>query len=91
MVNFKEINYQESLERLKEADALGIRLRLGEFSTSQWLQKENINLDEVKEISKAYPDLKIFIIGEGQFEGFYIYSQKHETCFKFEPELSLLK
>ncbi|MGQ7868615.1 hypothetical protein [Sunxiuqinia sp. sy24] len=91
MANFKEINYHQSLECLKQADISGIRLRLGEVSTSQWLQKENINLDEVKQISKDYPDLKIFIIGEGEFEGFYIYSQKHETCFKFEPELSLLK
>ncbi|WP_339738309.1 hypothetical protein [uncultured Sunxiuqinia sp.] len=91
MVNFKQINYHKSLELFEHADLAGKRLRLGEFSTSIWLQKENINLDEIKDISKNYPDLKIFIIGEGESEGFYIYSQRHETCFKFEAELSLLK
>jgi hypothetical protein len=75
----------------KQADSLGRRMKLGDFNTSKWLQKENINLDEVKDISRSYSDLKIFIIGEGATEGFYIYSQKHETCFKFEAELSLLK
>ncbi|WP_321290037.1 hypothetical protein [uncultured Sunxiuqinia sp.] len=88
MVKFKEINYQESLNLFRQADHSGKRLRLGDFTTSQWLQKENINLYEIKTISSNYPDLKIFIIGEGESEGFYIYSQKQETCFKFEAELS---
>ena len=91
MVNFKQINYDKSLEAFRYADSSGKRLKLGDFSTSQWLQKENINLDEIKDISRNYPDLKIFIIGKGDSEGFYIYSQKQETCFKFEAELSLLK
>ena len=91
MVNFKQISYSKSLEIFRRADTSGIRLRLGDFGTSKWLQKENINLDEIKDISRNYSDLKIFIIGEGDSEGFYIYSQKHETCFKFEAELSLLK
>lgn len=91
MVNFKQINYHQSLLLFKRADHAGRRLKLGELTTSQWLQKENINLDQIKDISRNYPDLKIFIIGEGESEGFYIYSQKQETCFKFEGELSLLK
>lgn len=91
MVNFKQINYHKSLDDFKRADISGKRLKLGEFTTSIWLQKENISLAEIKDISKNYPDLKIFIIGEGESEGFYIYSQLRETCFKFEAELSLLK
>lgn len=91
MVNFRQISYYKSLEIFKRADAAGLRMKLGDFTTSKWLQKENINPDDIKEISKNYPDLKIFIIGGGDSEGFYIYSQKQETCFKFEAELSLLK
>lgn len=91
MDKFKQIDYYQSLALFQLAEMKGRRFRLGDFVTSQWLQKENINLDDVKKISKKYPDLKIFIIGEGESEGFYIYSQKHETCFKFEGELSLLK
>ena len=91
MVNFKQINYQRSLEIFKRADAAGLRLKVGDFSTSKWLQKENVNPDDIKEISRNYPDIKIFIIGGGDSEGFYMYSQKQETCFKFEAEMSLLK
>ena len=91
MVNFKQISYHKSQDIFRTAELSGTRLRVGDFTTSQWLQKENINLDEVKDISRNYPDLRIFIIGEGEFEGFYIYSQKHETCFKFEAELSMIK
>lgn len=91
MINFKQINYRKSQDIFRHADISGKRLRLGDFATSQWLQKENIKLDEIKDISRNYPDLKIFIIGEGVSEGFYVYSQKHETCFKFEAELSMIK
>jgi len=91
MVNFKQINYRKSQDIFRQAELSGARLRFGDFTTSQWLQKENINLDEVKDISFTYPDLRIFIVGGGESEGFYIYSQKHETCFKFEAELSMFK
>jgi len=91
MVNFKQINYHKSLDMFKRADSLGLRMKLGDFNTSKWLQKENINLDEIKDISRSYPDLKIFIIGGGDMEGFYIYSEKFETCLKFEAELPALK
>lgn len=84
MENYKKISYLESLRIFKQADQLDRRLRIGDLKTSKWLQRENINLDNIKEISKNYPDLRIFIIGEGQSEGFYIYSQQMETCFKFQ-------
>jgi hypothetical protein len=61
------------------------------MKTSQWLQKNHISLESVKDVSRDYPDLRIFIIGEGETEGFYIYSQKKETCFKFEATLSETK
>ena len=84
MENFKKISYLESLRFFRQADQVGRRLRLGDLKTSKWLQRQNINLDNIKAISKNYPDLRIFIIGEGQNEGFYIYSQQMETCFKFQ-------
>ncbi len=84
MDNFKKISYLESLKIFRQADQLGRRLRLGDLKTSKWLQRQNINLDNIKAISKDYPDLRIFIIGEGQNEGFYVYSQQLETCFKFQ-------
>ncbi|RKD90526.1 hypothetical protein [Mangrovibacterium diazotrophicum] len=84
MDQFKHIDYLMSLEIFRKAEVLGRRLKLGEFRTSCWLQKENIKLDDIKSASRNFPDLRIFIIGEGEFEGFYIYSQKKESCFKFE-------
>ena len=88
MDNFKKISYLESLRIFRKADQLGRRLRLGDLNTSKWLQQQNINLDSIKAISADYPDLRIFIIGEGQNEGFYIYSQQMETCLKFEADYS---
>ena len=84
MDDFKKISYLDSLRIFSKADQLGKRLKVGDLKTSKWLQRENINLDSIKAISKDYPDLRIFIIGEGQNEGFYIYSQQMETCFKFQ-------
>jgi len=87
---FKHIDYASTLEVFKKAEVHGSRLKFGDLATSRWLQKENIKLDYIKSISETMPDMRIFIIGEGEFEGFYIYSQKKETCFKFEaPEMSL--
>lgn len=84
---FRNIDYSSSLEIFKKAETLGRRLKLGEFKTSRWLQKENIKWTDIKTISSQLPDLRIFIIGEGEFEGFYIYSQKKETCLKFEAPI----
>ena len=89
--SFVSIDYHSSLIIFKEAESAGNRLKMGEFQTSTWLQKENINLDVIKDISLSYSDLKIFIIGNGKNEGFYIYSKKYETCFKFEVALSKIK
>ncbi len=91
MDNFKKISYLESTRIFRQADQLGRRLRLGDLNTSKWLQRENINLDDIKAISRNYPDLRIFIIGEGKDEGFYIYSKQMETCFKYHPTYSSIK
>jgi hypothetical protein len=88
MSHFKEIPFDSALKFFEEAEANGNRWRLGDFSTSKWLQKNNVNLDYIVDFSKNLPDSKIVVIGEGQTEGFYIYSQKQKTCYKFEPTLT---
>lgn len=90
MTHFRHIDYSSSLEIFSRAERSGRRLKFGDITTSRWLQKENIKLDDIKAISQHLPDSRIFIIGEGETEGFYIYSQKQETCLKFEaPILSV--
>ncbi len=81
---FKEVDYKLSQEIFHKATITGRRLTIGEMKTSQWLQKKQINMDLIKDVSRNYPDLRVFIIGDGETEGFYIYSQQKETCFKFE-------
>lgn len=88
MSHFIEVNFETALKYFEEAEANGYRWRMGEFSTSKWLQKNNLNLDDVISFSKNMPDPKIVVIGEGPGEGFYIYSQKQKTCFKFERKMA---
>jgi hypothetical protein len=88
MSKFIEISYQTALSFFEDAEENGYRWRMGDFSTAQWLQKNNINFDEIVAFSKNMPDSKIVVIGEGVSEGFYIYSQKQKTCYKFEHKLS---
>ena len=88
MSHFIEINFETALKFFTDAETNGYRWRLGEFSTSKWLQRNNLNLDEIVTFSKNMPDSKIVVIGEGPAEGFYIYSQKQKTCFKFEQKLA---
>jgi len=88
MSQFIEIAFENALKSFEEAEASGSRWRLGDFTTSKWLQKNNINFDDIVAFSKNMPDSKIVVIGEGPFEGFYIYSQKQKTCYKFEPKLA---
>ena len=87
MFQFKPIEYLRALQFFDQAEELGIRLRMGEFETSKWLQRENIKLDEIVAFSKQMPDAKNFIIGSGVNQGFYIYSQKLQLCFKSERQL----
>lgn len=91
MDHFKQIDYTQAKETFSKAELAGRRLKLGDLNTSKWLQKENISMEAIKNISRTYPDLRICIIGEGDSEGFYIYSQKQETCFKFEATLLEIK
>lgn len=88
---FMNLDYANTLEIFRKAETTGRRLKMGEINTSRWLQQKNIKLDDIKEVSQKFPDLRIFIIGEGESEGFYIYSQKKETCFKFEAPILNLK
>ncbi len=88
MSQFIKIAFDQAIKFFEEADENGSRWRMGDFQTSQWLQNKNLKLEDVISFSKSMPDSKIVIIGEGPFEGFYIYSQKQKTCFKFEPKLT---
>lgn len=88
MSQFINIDFETAKQFFEEAELNGSRWRLGDFLTSKWLQKNNINFDEIVSFSKNMPDSKIVVIGEGLAEGFYIYSQKQKTCFKFEQKLA---
>jgi len=88
MSQFVEIAFEEALKSFEEADNNGSRLRIGDFLTSKWLQKNHINLDDVVDFSKKFADSKIVIIGEGLDEGFYIYSVKKATCYKFATKMA---
>ncbi len=88
MSQFIKITFEEAIKSFEEAEQNGSRWRLGDFLTSKWLQKNNINLDDIVAFSKNMPDSKIVVIGEGSSEGFYIYSQKQKTCYKFERNLA---
>ena len=87
MFQFKQIEYLRSLQLFEKAESTGLRMRIGDFDTSKWLQRENIKFDDIVAFSKQMPDAKIFIIGSGNDQGFYIYSQKQKSCYKFEPKL----
>lgn len=88
MSQFIEITFEIAMQFFEEAEKNGNRWRMGDFSTSEWLQKNKIHLDDIVLFSKKMPDSKIVVIGKGPSEGFYIYSQKQKTCFKFEPKLA---
>jgi hypothetical protein len=88
MSQFIEIAFDEAMQSFIDADVKGSRLRLGDFPTSKWLQENSINLDLVVEFSKNFPDSKIVVIGEGPSEGFYIYSQKKKSCYRFQRRLT---
>jgi len=88
MRQFIEINFDTALQIFDHAESNGSRWRVGDFTTAQWLQKNTIHLDDIVSFSKNMPDVKIVIIGEGPSEGFYIYSQKLKTCYKFEYTLA---
>ena len=88
MRQFIEIEFDVALNIFINAENDGSRWRVGDFSTAQWLQKNTIHLDDIVSFSKNMPDVKIVIIGEGPSEGFYIYSPKLKTCFKFEHSLT---
>lgn len=87
MARFSELNYQDSLEQFKIEEKAGRRIRMGELETSIWLKDNNIHLDEIKKSSIGMPDPRIVIIKEGEYMGFYIYSHKHKSCFRYSVKL----
>jgi hypothetical protein len=88
MSQFIEIIFEEAILAFREAEASGNRWRIGDFPTSKWLQKNHVNLDDVLDFARKFADSKIVIIGEGQHEGFYIYSEKKKTCYKFARQMA---
>ena len=88
MHRLKKIDYLSGMKIFSEAEQIGSRMRLGDFTTSQWLQQNNINLDQVIELARQLQDAKITIIGTGLDQGFYIYSQKQKTCYKFDHQFA---
>jgi len=81
MSHFIEVVFGTAMELFKDAERDGLRWRIGDFTTSKWLQKNNINLDDIVAFSKNMPDSKIAVIVEGPSEGFYIYSHKTKNMF----------
>ena len=88
MPHFTEITFELAMKSFQDAENKGNRWRMGDLLTSQWLQKNKVHLEDIVTFSKSMPDSKIVVIGECPSEGFYIYSQKQKTCFKFEPKLA---
>ncbi|TKG93905.1 hypothetical protein EYV94_14190 [Puteibacter caeruleilacunae] len=90
MSKIASISYHEMLEQFKRAEAHGSRLRMGELDTSEWLQKEKIQQSDVIEFSKKFPDPRFFIIKEGAYKGFYIYSKQEEQGIRIYTEQTTL-
>ena len=88
MRQFIQVDFDNALQAFELAERDGFRWRIGDFPTAQWLQKNSIHLDDIVAISINMPDVKVVIIGEGPSEGFYIYSLKLKTCYKFEHTLA---
>ena len=87
MALFSKIDYNNSLINFEQEEKAGRRIRMGDLETSIWLQNNHIQLDMVKEVSCDMPDPRIVIIKEGEHMGFYVYSHKIKTCFKYSPQL----
>jgi hypothetical protein len=82
MISFSQIDYRNSILQFEKEEKAGRRFKMGDLKTSLWLKKNNINFEEVMEISNGLPDPRLVIIGEGIFSGFYIYSNKLQICYK---------
>lgn len=87
MNNFSSIDFHTTIERFKIEENAGRRYRMGDLSTSLWLKRNNINFGHIKQISSELPDARIVIIGEGDFKGFYIYSNLKEKCFRYSEKM----
>jgi hypothetical protein len=91
MYQTENIEYFIAQSRFNDAEMKGLKLVPGNFDTSIWLHKEEINLNSVVEIAKQFSDAKIFIISEGINKGFYIYSTLQKTCIKFVRKTQIME
>ncbi len=91
MTLFSKIDYNNSLINFEREEKAGRRIRMGELETSIWLQNNRIQLEMIKEISSEMPDPRIVIIKEGEHMGFYIYSHKVKSCYRYSPQLVNVK
>lgn len=76
------IDYHLALSIFNEAEQRNNKLVLGNMDTTIWLHKENLNFDFVIHTAKKFTDSRIFIIANGTYKGFYIYSHLKKTCVK---------
>ncbi|MDP4186012.1 MAG: hypothetical protein Q8862_12740 [Bacteroidota bacterium] len=82
MPKFEVVDYEQIMIRFQEAEESGLRLKLGDLDTSEWLQQERINQDDLVEASREFPDPRNFIIASGESKGFYVYSNKNKSCIR---------
>lgn len=88
MSHFSQIDYNSIILQFEKEEKAGRRYKMGDLKTSLWLKKNNINFEEIMELSNQLPDPRMIIIGEGLYSGIYIYSNKLHTCYRnsFSPE-----
>ena len=47
MSHFIEVAFGPAMKLFEDAEKDGIRWRIGDFTTSKWLQKNNVNFDDI--------------------------------------------
>ncbi len=90
MERFSKLDYTFSLKQFEKEEKAGRRIRMGELETSIWLKEHNIKLEEIKKMSLEMPDPRIVIIKEGENMGFYIYSHKFKSCYKYSKKFVIV-
>jgi len=78
----RQIEYPNARIYFREAETRGKKLIMGNMNTNFWLHREKINLDFVLETAKRFSDARVFIISDGVYKGFYIYSDTRQMCLQ---------
>jgi hypothetical protein len=78
----RQIDYGTAVSFFSDAEKRGKKLLLGNMLTRFWLHKERINHEFVLESARRFSDAKVFIVSEGNFKGFYIYSESRRVCLQ---------